>query len=268
MTLFRTATHPRMEAYLAAYEQGPGRLASSEAAEVANLDQALNGLQESSEPFTIAVVDNFLPPELYSAALRGWPSAASFDPVAAAAPNGYVGSRRGTLLEDWKEGQACDTYPWNRIRHALRETRFVRRLFGRFPDVVEATLGDPDVAALTQPNFRLYANLDTGSQEALGAHVDALAKLLTIVIYLDLSGTTGPGSEKSWGTALYETQTAISPLTFSANAGRTVAHHVEFRPNRAFIMPNSLRSLHGVAGGEEGVMRRTLMCGYWLTTAA
>ena len=99
----------------------------------------------------------------------------------------------------------------------------------------------------------------------MGAHVDALTKLLTIVIYLDLSGAITDGSPGLWGTALYgEDQSTAQPLQFTPNAGMPVARQIEFAPNRAFIMPNRAGALHGVGGGEAGVTRRTLMCGYYL----
>lgn len=150
-------------------------------------------------------------------------------------------------------------------RSALRRPAFVRGLFSAFSGVIEGNLAGLGPDAAQPPCFKLYANVDAGTSEALGAHVDALTKLLTIVIYLDLAGDVTSGSPDSWGTALYPRDPGTArPLQFTPNAGLPVATQVKFAPNRAFVMPNTPGALHGVSGGEDGVTRRTLMCGYYL----
>ena len=85
------------------------------------------------------------------------------------------------------------------------------------------------------------------------------------MIYLDLSGAVTHDSPDRWGTALYASgSSGTEPLEFTANASRPVSKRVTFVSNRAFIMPNRAGALHGVSGGQAGVTRRTLMCGYYL----
>ena len=145
----------------------------------------------------------------------------------------------------------------------LREPEFVAELFAKFPDAMEtalSALGD----VTCEPGFRLHVCQDNGQQDALGAHLDGLHKLLTIVVYVELDGSVTSESADLWGTALYDVEArAIGPMKFAPNADYEPSVRVQFRPNRAFVMPNSRKSLHGVAGGEPDVARRSLMCGYW-----
>ncbi|MCZ0984099.1 hypothetical protein O1L60_45885 [Streptomyces diastatochromogenes] len=84
------------------------------------------------------------------------------------------------------------------------------------------------------------------------------------MVYLQLEGNTDETSVNRYGTALYECRAGEHDfLNFSSNAAHRTAHQVQFAPNRAFIMPNSPLSLHGVAGSQDGVLRKTLMTGYW-----
>jgi hypothetical protein len=62
------------------------------------------------------------------------------------------------------------------------------------------------------------------------------------------------------------TPEVAASVQFSANSDHEVAARVAFEPNRALIMANQRAGLHGVAGGQDGVVRRTIMCGYWLLT--
>src|SRR6202030_568272 len=82
---------------------------------------------------------------------------------------------------------------WAGISCMLREPEFVTEVFARFPDSIGASL-----AALGQPpcepGFRLHLCQDSGEQEALGAHLDGMHKLLTIVVYISLDGAVTSGS--------------------------------------------------------------------------
>ncbi|MCX4481719.1 hypothetical protein OOK44_35690 [Streptomyces cellulosae] len=260
----------RVERFLDLFACGPGTVPALDAG--AELAPGLERMQTIADPFICATVDDFLPANLYQAVLRDWPEASSFQPVATFAtlvygePRSYFGSRMERTVENWAADATPDAPTWQRLRNALCHPDFVRALFTRFAETIDANLAGLDLDELNAPNFKLYTNLDAGSDEALGAHVDAPSKLLTIVVYLDLQGPELPDSADRWGTALYEVGPGDHlPQHFTANADRTAARNIQFAPNRAFIMPNSARALHGVVGGEAAVQRRTLMCGYWLT---
>ncbi|MCG5219213.1 hypothetical protein [Streptosporangium sp. KLBMP 9127] len=261
--------YPLVEDFLTRYEQGPGAL--DEFAGVPEIDLAptLDHMRVLERSFTVATIDDFLPETLYQDILRDWPAAEAFAAVTGlpgAASTAYIGERRQRIVDNSLAGDGLSGATWLRLRLALRHPRFVRGLFTCFADTVERNLATLDLSSLDTTNFKLYANLDAGVSDALGAHVDALPKLLTIVVYLDLKGAVTPDSATRWGTALYSAQPgAVRPLTFTSNADHQAVHQLDFAPNRAFVMPNAPHALHGVLGGEPGVERRTLMCGYWLT---
>lgn len=264
---------PRVAAFLAAYEAGPGAITAQQETGLVDLAPAVERMDVVDDPFVHGTIDTFLPGELHEAVLRHWPEESALAAVTLPSDGGpsadYLGSRKTKLLEQWGDGAAdgASAETWNHVSLALRAPAFVRRLFTRFAAVVEDHLAQQNLDAATagRPGFKLYANFDHGAKEALGAHVDALRKILTIVVYLDLTGDTTGESPHRWGTALYEAQPgAVKPVRFSPNAERPVARQIEFAANRAFVMPNTSRALHGVAGGQAGVARRTLMCGYWL----
>jgi hypothetical protein len=263
--------HPRVAAFLAAYEAGPGAMTAEQTDELIDLTDSMKRMHVLDSPFMFGTIDGFFPDEIFQAVLRDWPAESALATVALQAEGDpatdYFGSRKTKLLENWAAGVGCPySETWNRVSSALRAPALVRSMFARFADVIESNLDSLNVSTSNIPSFKLYANFDQGVKEALGAHVDALCKLLTIVVYLDLSGDLTDESARSWGTALYDAKPgAVEPLSFSSNADHSVAHQIEFAVNRAFVMPNTSRALHGVAGGQKGVLRRTLMCGYWLT---
>ncbi|WP_331732554.1 hypothetical protein OG613_48190 (plasmid) [Streptomyces sp. NBC_00015] len=260
---------PRVASFLASYEMGPGVVTAEQGALHPDLAPTILRMQVLDTPFTFGTIDSFLPDELYQAILREWPESSAFNPVAKfvdGRPDAYFGTRKERILENWAAGDQLDSDTWGTVRLALRHPDFVRALFTRFAETIETNLAALDLDVLRTSSFKLYANVDAGVSEALGAHVDALPKLLTIVVYLDLTGPVSDSSPDRWGTALYAMKPGeIQPLSFTANADHIVAHQIRFRPNRAFVMPNDSQALHGVPGGEDGVQRRTLMCGYWLS---
>lgn len=266
----------RLDAFLNAYDQAMAFDADCDPTLVrdqAYLSQSLARMQVLDTPFSHAAIDRFLPDDLYRQVLAEWDSAADLAPVtldgSKPGADGYIGSRKAKLIEDIAAdapaGMSAAT--WARISHALRAPAFVRALFTRFAGTVETNLGLLGDVERDRPGFRLYLCRDEGAKDALGAHLDAMRKLLTIVIYLRLDGAIDAQSEEAWGTALYEMEPgSIVPLHFTPNADHKRVSRVGFVPNRAFVMPNDRRALHGVAGGQAGVVRRTLMCGYWLFT--
>ena len=257
----------RAAEYLERYARDPGAPLAGQENQPTSLAPVLQRMQLHDAPFRFATVDSFLPQDLYAAVLASWQPEAAFTTVSfSGVPSGYFGSRKQQVVENSATGIARDDPPvWAAVRHALRHADFVRCLFSAFSDIIEANLTSLGPQAQDAPCFKLYANIDAGPTEALGAHIDALTKLLTIVIYMDLSGAVTSDSPGRWGTSLYgDDQSATQPLQFTPNAGLPVAKQVEFAPNRAFIMPNKAGALHGVGGGEAGVTRRTLMCGYYL----
>lgn len=260
----RPAPGPLAAAYLDRYAAGPGTAPAT--APAADLTPALGRMSVRREPFTFATVDDFLPLDLYVAVLAGWPPDSDFTAVALDGVSpGYFGTRKQMTAENTATGVTAGAPALTAARAALRNPAFARALFTAFAGVIEDNLAGLGPAAGDPACFKLYANVDAGNSEALGAHVDALTKLLTIVIYLDLAGAVTSASPARQGTALYPRDPAAArPLQFTPNAGLPVATQVEFAPNRAFAMPNTPGALHGVSGGEDGVTRRTLMCGYYL----
>lgn len=255
------AKFPRVAAFLAGYAQGPGAVAASDTVDFA---PALARATVTDKPFVVATIDDFLPDDLYRSVLSEWDTI-PLEPVTLSGAE-YVGSRKGAQLLRWTPDHITDgtATTWDKVADAARSEALARALFTRFAPVVEANLAHPDLADAANPGFVLWANQDHGADEALGAHLDGGHKLLTIVLYLDLDGPTTPESNRLWGTALYDAEPGeVKPVEFSANASRNPAGHVEFRANRAFVMPNINHALHGVAGGQEGVTRRSLMWGYW-----
>jgi len=147
------------------------------------------------------------------------------------------------------------------VAQIARNPRFVRALFERFADTIEGRLALLDPVG--EPGFTLWANTDNGTAEALGAHLDHIRQLLTVVLYLDLEGAVSAESPRLWGTSLYDAGGEdVSHAYFRPGATLLSGGYAAFQTNRAFVMPNSARALHGVSGGEEGVTRRTLMWGY------
>jgi len=256
----------RVTEFLAAYEKSPGGVPAAPDCQPIDLTPALTRMEVQDTPYAFATIESFLPDSLYHAVLHDWPPEPTFSTVTVSgSPSGYFGSRKQRTIENSATGAGLDTPTWTAARQALRNPAFVRALFMRFSAIIEANLAALGSRMRNAPCFKLYANLDAGASEALGAHVDAQTKLLTIVIYLSLSGNVTGGSAARWGTALYAAEPgAVAPLQFTANAGLPVARQVEFAQNRAFVMPNAAGTLHGVCGGEDGVARRTLMCGYYL----
>lgn len=254
--------YPRVSAFLDAYVAGPG---SDGGAEAPDLTPALARAETVPAPFTIATIDDFLPLDLYHQILRDWATLVLGAPSISGSTSAYVGSRTGIKLYDYATGQAPQQgTSWDKVVRLARHPRFVRQLFTRYAAVVEDNLTNPAVAGAAVPGLVLWANRDHGPDEALGAHLDGLHKLLTIVLYLDLDGPTTAASAHLWGTAVYQIDPGtVTPVEFSSNAARQTAGSVEFRPNRAVVMPNNDRALHGVAGGQDGLTRRSLMWGYW-----
>jgi hypothetical protein len=261
-------TSPQVNAFLEAYSVQPATGTPVTGGDVIDLTETVDRMHVEYSPFTYGIIDEFLPKAIYDAILREWPVETEFGRVEmSAAPEATeLGSRRVLLIEDTSDPDRVPAAGvWHRVADALRAPSFVRGLFARFADVIDtnlATLGD--VTAKT-PIFRLNRCHDHGEKDALQAHLDAAWKLLTIVVYLDLRGAVNEDSEQLWGTSLYHTEAgAVRPLLFTPNADHELAARVGFVPNRAFVMPNSSNALHGVAGGQVGVHRRTLMCGYRL----
>jgi hypothetical protein len=252
---------PEVAAFLDKYADGPGAVP---AGDVVDLAGTVERAAVTDKPFVIATIDNFLPDDLYRAILDDWHT---IDLKSVDLPGAeYVGSRKGAQLLNWTPDHDVNApaTTWDRVADAARSAAFARALFTRFAPTVEANLAHPGVADAADPGFVLWANHDHGPDEALGAHLDGLHKLLTIVLYVDLEGPTTPESGHLWGTTLYDIEPdAVKPVEFSPNASREPAGHVEFHPNRAFVMPNINNALHGVTGGQEGVTRRSLMWGYW-----
>jgi len=252
---------PRVAAFLDSYAQGPGGATSDG---VLALAEAVGRVDVTKLPFVAATIDDFLPLELYNRVLDAWESL-DLRPVDLPGAT-YVGSRQGQQLVNWPESQppTAQAEVWETLSAAIRSRQFVSALFTQFAETVEANLGLEEFAHPGQPGFVLWANHDQGPDEALGAHLDASRKLLTVVLYLDLQGAVTADSTRLWGTTLYEMEAgAAKPVEFSLNANHDPAGVVEFRPNRAFVMPNLNTALHGVAGGQAGVTRRSLMWGYW-----
>jgi hypothetical protein len=269
-------TLSRLDAFLDAYDKAMASDADHDpvmARDQASLSQSLARMQVLDNPFTHAAIDRFLPDDLYRQVLAEWDGAADLAPVTLDNPkpdaDGYIGSRKARLIDDVAAdapaGMSAAT--WARVSQALRAPAFVRALFTRFAGTIETNLALLGDIERDRPGFRLYLCRDEGAKEALGAHLDAMRKLLTIVIYLRLDGAVDAHSEEAWGTALYDMEPgSIVPLHFTPNADHKRVARIGFVPNRAFVMPNDRRALHGVAGGQADVVRRTLMCGYWLFT--
>jgi hypothetical protein len=252
---------PRVAAYLDSYEQGPGAATSNG---VLALEETVIRAKVIERPFAVATIDDILPAEFYSRVLAAWKSL-DLRPVDLPGTT-YVGSRQGQQLVNWSASQSATERAgiWDTLSAEVRSPRFVRALFTQFADTVEANLGLDEFTRTGRPGFVMWANHDHGPNEALGAHLDASRKLLTVVLYLDLQGALTAESTRLWGTTIYEMEAgATKPVEFSLNASRDPAGVIEFRPNRAFVMPNINTALHGVAGGQAGVTRRSLMWGYW-----
>lgn len=254
---------PKVAAFLDAYEAGPGAIPTG-AREPLDLTDTVSRMRVKDTPFTYGIIDDFLPRNVYETVLRDWPQSSFNNVEMATAPDADVGSRKVQLIEDSSEPSNEGAVGiWKQVGEALRAPSFVRGLFNRFADVIGANVTSLSDVALSKPGFRFYRCFEQGTQDALRAHFDVPWKLITIVVYVKLTGAVTEDSEEFWGTSLYKAEPgAYKPLEFTPNADHELATRVHFIPNRAFIMPNSSRALHGVAGGQADVQRRTLMCGY------
>lgn len=232
----------------------------------ADLVQSVSRMRVETYPFPYGLIDDFLPADIFDAVMRDWPSESSLEAVPLPTSSGYLGSRKARLIDD-RDSDGIKTTTegtWESVASALRDPVLVHALFSRFSDVVENNLSEAVDEPEVNPGFRLYQCVDKGQDEALGAHVDSLRKLLTIVLYVQIEGEVDADSERLWGTSLYDvTPGSVAPVTFSRNSDYRPAASVKFVSNRAFVMPNNSRAHHGVAGGQASVLRRTLMCGYW-----
>ncbi len=289
-TMVTATLPPQVNAFLETYAAQPAMLATH-----ADLDltDAIGRMRIEDTPFAYGIVDDFLPKAVYEAVLREWPAPSAFrtsrwrsdaffkgtqrmneeevgnvaevKPVVHA-PEEHI-SRKMRLIEDTGDpSRDPATGVWNQVAEALRAPSFIRDVFARFSAVIDAHLtavGDDTTGRV--PSHVFSQSVDHGANEALGAHLDTEVVLLTIVIYIDLQGAVNQDSEQLWGTSLYNPVPGVDPQTlFIPNAELEPAERVGFVPNRAFVMPNSSRSLHGVAGGQPDVQRRTLMTKIWL----
>jgi hypothetical protein len=288
---------PQVNAFLEAYAAQPAMLATH--AEL-DLTDAIDRMRIEDTPFTYGIVDDFLPKAVYEAILRDWPAPSAFrtsrwrsdaffhgtqrmsdeevanlaegksageleHEPAVHAPEKYI-SRKTRLIEDTADpSQDPVTGVWNQVAEALRAPSLIREVFARFAAVIDAHLTTVGDTTGRVPSHVFSQSVDHGANEALGAHLDTDVVLLTIVIYIDLQGAVNQDSEQLWGTSLYNPVPGVDPQTlFIPNADLEPATRVGFVPNRAFLMPNSSRSLHGVAGGQPDVQRRILMTKIWL----
>jgi len=224
-----------------------------------------------SKPFPYLQVFDFLPPDLYQKALRAWPLDAEFNAVKIEDDGGrmrqYVGSRKAIMLDASPVSSEMNPISnfWYDLSQYLKSHLFVETLFNKLSTIIEPGIASLEHSADDHAGYRMYVCRDEGTNDALGTHLDATRKLVTIVVYLGLSGETNQDSQERWGTALYETgRQKIRPLEFSETKLHKSNKVVKFIPNSAFIMPNSKSSLHGVVGGQKNVVRKTIMCGYWM----
>ena len=271
-------TPPQLNDFLDFYAAQPAMLATHASVD---LTDTVGRMRVEDTPFTYGIIDDFLPKAVYEAILRDWPAPSAFRPAKKRDDTQFQGARRlsqdqaGTaelgsrqvrLIENTSDpDQDPATGVWKQVAEALRAPSFIRDLFDRFSTVIATHLTTIGDATGKAPAFILSQSVDQGAREALEAHLDGPWKLLTVVIYLDLRGAVNQHSEQLWGTALYNTDPGSAPPTyFIPNADLELAGRVGFVPNRAFVMPNSTRALHGVAGGQPDVQRRTLMSGVWL----
>src|SRR5436190_9315847 len=74
----------------------------------------------------------------------------------------------------------------------LGSPEMVEALFNRFSPTLSEHLGTFGSATQETPGFRMYLCRDSGSSDALGAHVDSLRKLLTIVNSFRSESTWAP----------------------------------------------------------------------------
>ncbi len=252
---------PQVNAFLEAYAAQPVMLTAHASVD---LTDTIGRMRVEDTPFMYGIVDDFLPKAVYEAVLREWPAPSAFRP--AQTQDDELNSRQIRLIEDTSDPDRDPaTGVWNRVGEALRAPSFVRDLFTRFSAVIETNLTTIGDTTGRVPAHVFSQSVDQGTKEALGAHLDSPWKLLTIVIYVDLRGAVNQHSEQLWGTALYDMEPGADPLPdFIPNTGRELAGRVGFVPNRAFVMPCSNRSLHGVTGGQPDVQRRTMMSAIWL----
>lgn len=228
-----------------------------------DLSAAVKHMVVREDPFPTATIDDLLPQQLLSEVRQSWSELVFWDPADLQRPASFIGTRAVLRLQRTGDPDAVPPpgTVWEQMAQAARDPRFMRPLFEQFADVIESRLATLDPVG--EPGFTLWANTDNGTAEALGAHLDFIRQLLTVVLYLDLEGAVSAESPRLWGTALYQaTGENVGQAEFRSGEDLVGGGYAAFQPNRAFIMPNSASALHGVAGGEEGVTRRTLMWGY------
>src|SRR5436305_11321453 len=68
-----SAVPPRLAAFLAAYEAGPGAITAQQQSCLIDLAPAVERMDVVDDPFVHGTIDTFLPPELHEAVLRHWP---------------------------------------------------------------------------------------------------------------------------------------------------------------------------------------------------
>src|SRR5690348_16103211 len=133
-----SAVPPRVAAFLAAYEAGPGAIKARQRSGLIDLAPAVERMDVGDDPFVHGTIDTFLPPEVHEAVLRHWPEESALAAVTLPGSDGpgadYLGSRKTKLLENWGDAAAdgASAETWNQVSLALRAPAFVRRVFTRF----------------------------------------------------------------------------------------------------------------------------------------
>ncbi len=261
--------HSSLHAHLMEYARQSSIAESFSHVSVKHIMAKVQNSVVESEPFPHLVIDDFLPEGLFARAEFSWPDSQLFAEVdlGEGKSAGYVGTRKAILISDWPRTTDLPEVgtPWKRVANTLQSAELSECLFSYFAEQTNKGLEKVDQNQNSFPGYRAYLCRDKGLGDGLGAHIDALRKILTVVLYVSLRGETNAESSRNWGTTLYsKSASKITPLSFEPNSKYVPARQIEFRPNRAFIMPNSPVSLHGVVGGQHSVERRTAMFGYWL----
>lgn len=257
---FDEAKYPHVAKFLSLYEQHFG---ADTRTGYGDITPAAQRMVIRETPFPTATIDDLLPDQLLNRVRKDWSELVFRDPADLAKPASFIGTRAALKLQRTGDPDAVPPpgTVWEQVAQVARNPRFARALFEPFADTIEGRLAILDPVG--EPGFTLWANTDNGTAEALGAHLDHIRQLLTVVLYLDLEGTVTADSPRLWGTALYDAGGEdVRQADFRPGATLLSGGHAAFHTNRAFVMPNSARALHGVSGGEDGVTRRTLMWGY------
>ena len=247
-------------------------------------DDVVNSICESIEhaelkchPFSYLEVDNILPKKTLRQMLNNWPEQQLFSKVESyssfetSSSRSNVGSRSSILIQDKSvnltpsNNDLLSTF-WSGFADVIRDVRIFRSLIKKMHHPLGQHLDDIGDINKSVPGFRMYLCQDEGECAALGPHIDATRKVMTLVFYVSLSGLVTVNSPKAWGTALYSLpdDDNVAPLVFLKSGKYEVSKEVEFEANKVWIFPNNNSALHGVSGGEAGVVRKTVMCGYWL----